>query len=88
MTIYTNDGKLQVKKEIGEDTGFIDNDLTPIKVGDYMGINHFCNCEYCQKQFKCRVMWNDEWNAYGLVDDTGKWHSGMGIVGGFHLIKN
>ena len=81
--IKTNDGKEQVKKEIGEFTGFADSNLLPILVGDFMTINHGCNCKQCRIKIRCQILWNDEWKAYGMRDSDGHWQSGMGIASGY-----
>jgi hypothetical protein len=77
----TVEGKLQEEKPRGEWTGFLDNNCTQILVGDFMFVEHFCNCEYCRQRDLCEVTWNPEWRAYGLRADDGRWLSGMGIAG-------
>ena len=67
-------------------TGFSDNNLNPIMVGDYMVINHNCNCEYCQHTEKVQILWNEDWNAYGMRTPDGRWLSGMGISSGYSIL--
>lgn len=85
--ITTPEGKPQVQRNIGEPTGFFDANGTPILVGDFMTISHDCNCGYCDKTFRCQVMWNTKWEAYGLMTENGSFLSGMGIVSG-EVVEN
>ena len=66
----------------GTDTGFIDNHLRPISVGDHMTVpRHRGEC--CEHFVTCEIRWNPEWNAYGMRAADGEWISGMGIASGF-----
>ncbi len=75
----TREGKLQEEKPRGEYTGFTDTNNTPIRVGDKMYVEHWCNCEYCRHRDLCTVTWNPEWEAYGLITTDEKWLAGMNI---------
>jgi hypothetical protein len=83
--ILTSDGKQQVKRSVGEPTGFADNNLVPIRVGDRMRVGHFCNCEYCRHCDDVEVLWNEEWKAYGMRTADGRWVSGMGVAGAYSV---
>jgi len=72
-------------KAIGTDTGFVDNGLVPIRVGDYMTVPEHNN-QCCEHWVKCEILWNEEWEAYGMRSAEGKWISGMGIAGGFRVV--
>ena len=52
----------------------------PIKVGDWAIIHHFCNCEFCTKEFRVQILWNEEWKGYGMRTQDGEWVSGMGMA--------
>jgi hypothetical protein len=84
--ILTNDRKPQEKREIGEPTGFTDNMGREIRVGDRMRVGHFCDCRYCKHYDEVQILWNEEWNAYGMKTNDGQWVSGMGVAGAFPII--
>jgi hypothetical protein len=86
--ILTDEHKFQEKREAGELTGFVDCNLVPIRVGDFMTIGHLCNCEYCDRRYRVQILWNDEWKAYGMRTDDGEWLSGMGIASGYFVESN
>jgi hypothetical protein len=81
-------GQPQVKRDIGEPTGFEDCFNNPIRVGDRMDIRHDCNCDQCSIVEHCTILWNEEWSAYGMRTDDGRWVSGMGIAGGYRAKPN
>lgn len=85
--IKTLSGKIQEQRPLGELTGFMDNGNRPIKVGNYMIINHECNCEYCKHSDRVQILWNDQWKAYGMKTIDGRWLSGMGIAAGYPVIS-
>ena len=87
MIIKTHDGKIQEQKPFGEQTGFTDNGNMPIKVGDFMVISHWCNCEYCRHSDRVQILWNAEWPAYGMKTADGRWISGMGIAAGYLVVS-
>ena len=72
---------------VGQDTGFTDNGLTPIRVGDRMTVPRHNN-PCCEHWVTCTIKWNDEWQAYGMQADDGEWVSGMGIAGGYAVMSN
>lgn len=78
-------GNQQVERSTGEPTGFLYNNDSPILVGDRMLIRHLCNCDRCNHYDKVTILWNNEWNAYGMFID-GRWVSGMGICSGYSKI--
>jgi D-serine deaminase-like pyridoxal phosphate-dependent protein len=80
-------GKPQEERGFGEPTGFTDNHNAPICVGDRMRIRHNCNCEMCQHYDDVEIAWNQEWKAYGMLTIGGRWISGMGIAGGYSILK-
>lgn len=78
-------GKPQEKRELGEPTGFTDNLNRPILVGDRMRIHHDCNCDRCHHYEDVVIVWNQDWNAYGMLTRDGRWVSGMGIASGYSV---
>jgi D-serine deaminase-like pyridoxal phosphate-dependent protein len=80
-------GKPQEERGFGEPTGFTDNHNAPICVGDRMRIRHDCNCALCQHYDDVEIAWNQEWKAYGMLTIGGRWISGMGIAGGYSILK-
>ena len=73
-------------KDIGFDTGYTDNHNTAVLVGDHMTVPEHDN-PCCTHWVRCKIVWNAEWKAYGMISKDGKWISGMGIAGGYSVQK-
>jgi len=71
------------EKAYGEPIGGTDNNDEPIKVGDYMKIKHGCDCNRCQHYDIVRIVWNEEWKAYGMKTYDDRWIGKASSANGF-----